>query len=418
MKIRSMVTGTAFLAAAMLATAETSGMASADGQGPLFSPGSGATVPAPAVRELNPRPGYWTPERYRGARSLPLPIHDDSIPQMQFDELSEDPASQETSPQQPPDARSGQPPLLEDSERELLEKRLYIPHDHRSGGDGLESERESSANTPTQQRSNKVALPLDVGIRSAYFSSQPLIPATADREYPYSTVGRLFFTIPDDGDYMCSGAVVAPRLVVTAGHCVHSGSGNERGWFVNFEFIPAYRDGDAPFATWKGSAVFVTDPWYNGRDKVPNIADYALIEMDDQLVGGVPRKIGEVAGYLGYQTESLIPNHAHLLGYPVAFDGGERMHQVTAQSFRKEKRYSTVLYGSDMTEGSSGGPWIMNFGPASAGQVGANDPGRNRIIGVTSYGFDTVQMQGSSVLDEHFTTMLNKACAHREGNCQ
>jgi len=80
--------------------------------------------------------------------------------------------------------------------------------------------------------------------------------------------------------------VIAARLVLTAGHCVHSGSGNEQGWFTNLEFAPAYRDGVAPYSTWKAATAFVTDPWYKGQDKVPNVADYALIELEDQLVGG------------------------------------------------------------------------------------------------------------------------------------
>ena len=124
-----------------------------------------------------------------------------------------------------------------------------------------------------------------------------------------------------------------------------------------------------------------------------------------------------MVGYLGYRTDRLIPNHAHLLGYPAAFDGGERMHQVTAQSYRKSGE-NTVIYGSDMTEGSSGGPWIMNFGPTAAGQAGFAEPARNQVIGVTSYGYSAaIPIQGSSTLDANFVSLLSGACAHQAGNC-
>ncbi|MBL8250120.1 MAG: trypsin-like serine protease [Candidatus Competibacter sp.] len=415
MTIKPLVLGIALSAVATLAAAGNDGVESRAGQGPaLDSPQSPA---APAVKELHFRPGHWTAERYRGARPMPLPSGEEADQRKLIEEMSASQYDAESTQEPSNDAQPGRPPLLEPDERESLEKRLYVPDESRSeqpkpGADPIASE------GPNRQRAGAKAIPSDVGVRRAYFSSQPLVPLAADREYPYSAVGRLFFTIPGQGDFACSGSVISARLVLTAGHCVHSGSGNEQGWFTNIEFAPAYRDGVAPYSTWKAAAAFVTDPWYRGMDKVPNVADYALIELEDQLVGGVSRRVGEVVGLLGYQTNSLMPNHAHLIGYPKAFEAGERMHQVTAQSYRRETRYNTVLYGSDMNEGSSGGPWIMNFGPAAAGQSGANDPGRNRVIGVTSYGFDTLEVQGSSTLNETFTSLLGKACAHREGNCQ
>lgn len=415
MTIRTLVLGVALSAVATLVAAGNGGVESRAGQGPSLD--SRGAPPAPAVKDLHSRPGYWTPERYRGARPMPLPSGEEASQQKLIEDISggqDDPAARQ---ERSDDARPGQPPLLDSSERELLEKRLYLPDDSRAEPAEPGAKR-GSPDAPVPQLAGERAIPLDVGVRRAYFSSQPLVPLAADREYPYSAIGRLFFTIPGRGDFVCSGSVIAARLVLTAGHCVHSGSGNEQGWFTNLEFAPAYRDGVAPYSTWKAATAFVTDPWYKGQDKVPNVADYALIELEDQLVGGVSRRIGEVVGLLGYQTNSLMPNHAHLIGYPRVFEAGERMHQVTAQSYRRETRYNTVLYGSDMNEGSSGGPWIMNFGPAAAGQVGANDPARNRVIGVTSYGFETLEVQGSSTLNDTFTSMLGRACARREGNCQ
>jgi hypothetical protein len=45
------------------------------------------------------------------------------------------------------------------------------------------------------------------------------------------------------------------------------------------------------------------------------------------------------------------------------------MHQVDSASFRATDE-DTVLYGLDMTGGSSGGPWVENFGVQAAGQTG------------------------------------------------
>jgi hypothetical protein len=60
------------------------------------------------------------------------------------------------------------------------------------------------------------------------------------------------------------------------------------------------------------------------------------------------------------------------------------MHQVTTSS-SKESENNTVLYGSDMTRGASGGPWIQNFGEPATGQVAGSNGAANRVVGVSSF---------------------------------
>jgi hypothetical protein len=126
-----------------------------------------------------------------------------------------------------------------------------------------------------------------------------------------------------------------------------------------------------------------------------------------------------VVGSLGYRTAALLPNHTKKIGYPVSLDNGQVMHQVDSQSLEADTD-STVLYGSDMTGGSSGGPWIENFGIKAAGQSGGLSPNPNRVVGVTSYGYtdEGPKVQGSSVLGNEFLQLLKIACARKPGNCQ
>src|SRR5262249_27597247 len=152
------------------------------------------------------------------------------------------------------------------------------------------------------------------------------------RSYPYRPVGILLFRDPATGaDGYCSAAAVAPRLVLTAGHCVHRGSGGQNGFYTNFMFIPAYRNGTAPFgaADWYGVAV--TNTWVNGGGVEPNAADYALVSFRDQVFQGSILRVGDVTGWLGTLTLTLSPNHVHMLGYASNLDQGSRMHQVTAE---------------------------------------------------------------------------------------
>src|SRR4029453_2045217 len=83
------------------------------------------------------------------------------------------------------------------------------------------------------------------GTSGARFTSSRLIPATTttDQAYPYPVIGKLFFTIPGAGNYVCSAAVISYRLIATAGHCVASGNGD---YYTNFSFVPALRNRSGP----------------------------------------------------------------------------------------------------------------------------------------------------------------------------
>ena len=234
------------------------------------------------------------------------------------------------------------------------------------------------------------------------------MPVSADLSYPYRTVGVLFFTIPGKGDFYCSASVIRKRIIATAGQCVHSGTANP-GFFDNFEFVPAYRDGVAPYGTWEWEFVIAPSTWTGGGGKLPNAADYALIELGDEFIDGATRKIGDVVGFLGYQTARLRPNHATLLAYPSNFDSGNKMHQVTAKDFKAASQ-NNVEYGSDMRGGSAGGPLIQDFGDNAA---------LARWIGAISYYNNSaaVKVQGASIPDSRFTSLVTNACNHRAGNC-
>ncbi|BAC90640.1 trypsin-like serine peptidase [Gloeobacter violaceus] len=336
---------------------------------------------------------YWTPERLRNAKPMPLPA------QSQNSEINRDRDEEETKPSatQTPASGEGKPPS--EAIRSEKGQKLFAP------------DKSSAIDSSTQP------VPQDVGNGGAYFTSSQLVPLSADAFYPYSTVGKFFFTKPGVGDFVCSASVLRPRVILTAGHCIHSGNGSVQGYYQNFLFVPSYNNGFAPYGVWNWAYANTTSSWYFGGGSFPNAADFAMLQAADNPAFGT-LTLGSITGYLGYQTLSLLPNHAISLGYPGTFDSGLLMHQVTSGSYRTNVPNS-VEYGSDMTGGSSGGPWIQNFGFSSSGQFGGLNAGRNRVIGVTSYGYvdPTILLQGSSVPDSQFLDLLNNVCLNRPGNC-
>ena len=332
---------------------------------------------------------YWTPERLASAQPMPLP-------RPTF-------APQEEEPQLvgPPQGVNGRAPSV--NLRADQTNLLFDP---------------ASAQVEPEVASDEGIEPQNHGTFLAPYTSSRIVPTTADTVYPYRAAGKFFFTQPGVGNFVCSAGVISRRVIATAGHCVHRGSGGAAGFYTNFLFVPAYRNGAAPFLTWNWAFVVVTGTWAAGGGGVPNAADYAMLEVQDRIVGGVPRQLGSLTGWFGWQTLSLSRNHTTKLGYPVNLDNGQLMHQELSGNFRNTSP-NNVEYGSHSRGGSSGGPWVQNFGAAAAGQVGGLNPGPNRVVGVTSYGYVSTdpKVQGASILDSRWVQIWNIVCAHRVGNC-
>ncbi len=277
---------------------------------------------------------YWTAEHLQNAKPIDLPKADLHLVKQIL--VSQFPQQQHSISQE------GVPPSVHITPDSTL---LFDP---------------STTSSTSVDNSNSLQASLnDYGSLGAQFSSSQLVPLAANLTYPYSAVGKLYFTIPNKGDYVCSASVIGPRVILTAGHCVHSGSGGETGYYTNWLFIPAYSLGNAPYKTWGYSFVVTTSSWMNGGGAVPNLADYAMLELQDQTINNVLTPVGSLTGRLGYATNRvlpLMPNHAHILGYPCNFDRCSIMHVTTAQSFRAVSP-SNVEYGSDSGGGGSGGAW-------------------------------------------------------------
>jgi V8-like Glu-specific endopeptidase len=254
---------------------------------------------------------------------------------------------------------------------------------------------------------------------NAYFTTYRVFPDAAVSAYPNSTVGKLYFHDPKTGDdFVCSASTLRPRLVVTAGHCVASPSTNasSRYFYTNLMFVPAFSNGVAPLGTWTPRTVWVTNTWYYSDGSVPNAQDVGMLVMNDNNGS----KIGSVTGYLGYYTGQLGKNHATMLGYPGNLDSGQRMQVNHAYTFGSGGE-NTFQYGSAMRNGSSGGPWIQDYGVNPTSNPAVSGLGSNYLISVTSYGPRATEpkYQGGSNLDSRFMNLLENACgASSTGNCQ
>ncbi|MCP4664051.1 MAG: trypsin-like serine protease [bacterium] len=335
----------------------------------------------------------WTAEDYANARPMPLP-RVKSLPR----------ATREAPPgtfEKELWGTEAEEPTLAGDERYALRRTLFDfkPAERTDVGEIPES---AGPDIPLKNR----------GLMELDYTSSRLIPSSAVETFPYSAAGKLFLTASDGHHYVCSGAVIAPRLVITAGHCVYGGP--SMGWLEDFVFVPAFYRGEAPFGTWEVSAAFVSENWVEIAG-APHAEDWALLEIEDQD----GNRIADVTGRLGFVTGRTAPNHLHILGYPVPYDDGEEMHQCLSGAFLYN-RNNTVIYGCDMLGGASGGPWIQNLNRRARGQGGGKNKARAAVVAVSSYTNKSDPRQkylGASALDRNFKVLRQEACAHQPGNC-
>ncbi|GAB3667121.1 peptidase [Actinocorallia lasiicapitis] len=195
------------------------------------------------------------------------------------------------------------------------------------------------------------------------------------------TVGKVFFTM-NGKDFLCSAATVRSTnrdLVVTAGHCAKNGKGP---WAENWIFVPGYRDGAGPEGGYTARRMFVADRWTKSGDDDYDVAMVALAPADGEhvtdAVGGNPIAFEQPRGRQVYG-----------FGYPAAgrYDGERLAYCSGRPASDPHKATDAEGLHCDMTQGSSGGPWLRNFDPRT---------GTGVITSVSSFKYadDDVTMYG------------------------
>jgi V8-like Glu-specific endopeptidase len=185
-----------------------------------------------------------------------------------------------------------------------------------------------------------------------------LVPYTT---YPYCTIGKIFFN-QGGGSYHASASSIGNNGIWTAGHCVHSGNGQVSGWSTNLVFVPAYKDGNAPFGQFSARQLKCTQNWYLHGNPGGLFEDMGGAILNP-LNG---RKVSQVVGSLGFAYNFPRNQVLTSLGYPAESPfNGQRMWQDTAQYANDGSvpgSPKTIGIGCSMTGGCSGGPWVLGLG--------------------------------------------------------
>ncbi len=78
--------------------------------------------------------------------------------------------------------------------------------------------------------------------------------------FPARAIVQILFHTEFGAEHLCSGAMISPDTVLTAGHCIHSGTPLGRA-YRNFRVIPGRNVGAAPFGQCGATKAFVIAGW-------------------------------------------------------------------------------------------------------------------------------------------------------------
>jgi hypothetical protein len=242
-----------------------------------------------------------------------------------------------------------------------------------------------------------------------YFVDTVLYPS----HYPYTTIGKLFFSQLDPstgrvGNYVCSASSVPTSsaaskvhrpVLWTAGHCVSNGAGT---FSTKVIFIPDYENGAQPYGQFVCGQLWTTTAWHSTHDFTRDMGACAI--GNNQFGKTLPSTVGT----LGFAWNQSRQQHWSEFGYPQAapFNG---QWMVVCESSHATDDTSVPGVGADpqgvgcdMTGGSSGGPWVIGW----KNQTGPNPlPGGGFVNGHNDYKYGT---QPLAMYSPYFDSIANQ----------
>jgi hypothetical protein len=259
--------------------------------------------------------------------------------------------------------------------------------------------------------------PLANGTSGLAYSSSRVLGGTSNpaQSTYYRKAGKLYMAFGGTTyNYVCSASMIGKSLLVTAAHCVHDFGKGSTGWAKKVKFVPAKDNTLEPYQSFESTQFMIPTSYFNGTDTCSQAGvvcnnDIALVALNNNTQG---QQAGNLVGWYGYGWNGYgynIPASGYQgvfgnkqfasltqLGYPAAFDSGNKMQINTGfGAVYTSGNLKNTWFGSPMTGGCSGGPWLVNLGENASGANYGSSSNRNLVVGVTSYG-NSEQFLGAS----------------------
>lgn len=139
----------------------------------------------------------------------------------------------------------------------------------------------------------------------------------------------------------CTGWMYGPDIVMTAGHCVHTGAGGT--WRSNVVVYPGRNGASSPYGSCTARRLHTVSGWASSSNES---YDYGAIKLNCT--------VGYSTGWYGYwwQTASLTGTPTTISGYP----GDKPLEQWRSYDSVRVTGSHQLFYQNDTTGGMSGSP--------------------------------------------------------------
>ncbi len=190
---------------------------------------------------------------------------------------------------------------------------------------------------------------------------------------PLAATGKVFFAI-GKRYFQCSGALIqetstVKSIVLTAGHCVWDSKTSK--YATNFIFIPSYdinvvtvKGCTGNVLCWSTSKLSAHSEFTSQKQFTYQATwyDWGFATIDKRTDGSLP-DLGGTNNFFPFAFSHLTSGTINAFGYPAGdpYTGDNLVYSFGSIGFDGNNDNKTYSLPSNMTGGSSGGPWLSSM---------------------------------------------------------